>query len=432
MDIKYALRGLLKSPGFTLVAILTLALGIGANTAIFSVVYTVLLRPLPFGEPERLVQIWETRPERGWTGVAVSPNFWDYREQNRTFAGLEAIGGVTDMTLTGLGFPERIRSARVTAGFFRLLRIEPTLGRTFVPGQDQPGGEYHDVLLSHELWRTRFASDPGIVGRSLTLDDESFTVVGVLPPGRPWLDAAQVFTPMVRDPDANRRGFGVWVIGRLAPDASIETARSDLESIYRGLQEVYPELRDEQMGFQIEPGRIWIAGDRLRRALWVLLGAVGFLLLIASVNLANLLLARATARQRETAVRAALGAGRARLVRQLLAESLLLGLVGAGLGLLLAMSAIRLVKEFDPGDVPRLAEVTVNAPVLGFTLSVGLLCGVLAGLAPAFQVPYAGLVNALRAGDRSVAGGRVQRRVRSVLVAPRSRYRSCSWWAPVF
>jgi putative ABC transport system permease protein len=417
MDMKYALRGLLKTPGFTLVAVLTLALGIGANTAIFSVVYTVLLRPLPFAQPESLVRLWETRVERGWDRASLSrPNFRDYREQNRTFEDLGAFSGMS-MNLTGAGLPERVSGARVSAGFFRLLRVEPTLGRTFLRGQDEPGAENRQVLLSNEYWRTRFAADSGIVGQSLTLDGNGYTVVGVLPPGSPWLDYAQVFTPLVRNPEADRENFILAVIGRLAPGASIETARADLESVAQGLQEVYPALAEHgRIGFEMQPANEWIAGDRLRRALWVLLGAVGFLLLIASVNLANLLLARATARQRETAVRAALGAGRGRIVRQLLAESLVLGLIGAGVGLLLAVGAIRLVRVFDPGDIPRLAEISVNVWVLGFTVVVGVLSGVLAGLAPAFQVSYSGLVLALREGDRSVAGGRAQRRLRSVLV----------------
>ncbi len=417
MDLKYALRGLLKTPGFTFVAVLTLALGIGANTAIFSVVQAVLLRPLPFAQPESLVRIFETRPERGWDRVSLSrPNFRDYREQNSTFEDLGAMTGMS-MSLTGSGLPERVSGARISAGFFRLLRVEPTLGRTFTIGQDEPGNENDQVLLSNEFWRTRFASDSGIVGQSLTLNDNSYTVVGVLPPGRPWLDAAQVFVPLVRNPEADRENFILGVIGRLAAGASTETARADLEAVSQGLQQIHPSLAEHgQIGFVLQPASEWIAGDQLRRALWVLLGAVGFLLLIASVNLANLLLARATTRQRETAVRAALGAGRGRLIRQSLVESLLLGVIGAGAGLLLARGAISLLRALDPGDIPRLADVGLNAWVLGFTLAVGLLAGILSGLAPAFQVPYAGLIGALREGGRSMAGGRAQRRLRSVLV----------------
>ena len=362
MDIKHVLRSLVNAPGFTLVAVLTLALGIGANSAIFSVVYTVLLKPLPFPEPESLVRIWETRPARGWERVGVSPNFWDYREQNKTFEGLAAMARGKDLTLIGEGFPEQVSSAQVTAGFFPLLGIRPVLGRTFLTGQGELSAANRELLLSHEFWRTKFASEQGVVGASITLDGESHTVVGVLPPGRPWLDAAQVFTPRVRDLNADRTGFGVMVIGRLAPGISIETARLDLESIFRRLQTSYPELREEPMGFLIQPASEWVAGAQLRRSLWVLLAAVGFILLIASVNLTHLLLARATARRRETAIRAALGAGRGRLVRQFLAESLVLGLLGAGAGLLLAVGAIQLLKVFDPGDIPRLAEVTIDMP----------------------------------------------------------------------
>ena len=325
MDIKHVLRSLVNAPGFTLVAILTLALGIGANSAIFSVVHTVLLKPLPFPEPESLVQIWETRPARGWERVGVSPNFWDYREQNKTFEDLAAMTGDKDLTLIGRGF-SRARELRPGHGrFFFRARNPPGPWRTFLTGQGELSAANRELLLSHEFWRTKFASEPGIVGASITLDDESYTVVGVLPPGRPWLDAAQVFAPRVRNRNLDRTGFGVMVIGRLAPGVSIETDRLDLESIFRRLQTIYPELREESMGFLIKPASEWVAGARLRRSLWVLLAAVGFILLIASVNLTHLLLARATARQRETAIRAALGAGRGRLVRQFLAESLVLG-----------------------------------------------------------------------------------------------------------
>ncbi len=253
MDIKHVLRSLVNAPGFTFVAVLTLALGIGANSAIFSVVYTVLLKPLPFPEPESLVRIWETRPARGWERVGVSPNFWDYREQNKTFEGLAAMARGKDLTLIGEGFPEQVSSAQVTAGFFPLLGIRPVLGRTFLTGQGELSAANRELLLSHEFWRTKFASEPGIVGTLITLDGESHTVVGVLPPGRPWLDAAHVFTPRVRDLNADRTGFGVMVIGRLAPGISIETARLDLESVFRRLQTSYPSFGKNPWAFSSSP-----------------------------------------------------------------------------------------------------------------------------------------------------------------------------------
>ena len=418
MDLRYAMRGLLKSPGFFFVAVLTLALGIGANTAIFSVVYTVLLQPLPFHEPDRLVEISETRPERGWESVSLSrPNFRDYREMNSGFVDIGAYMSYgQEMVLSSTGYPERISGAQVSAGFFKILGADPVLGRTFLPGEDEPGGDSRVVLLSNEFWRTRFAADSGIVGSSVMFDDNSYTVVGVLPPGRPWLDAAQAFVPMVRNPDADRGNFILGVIGRLAPGISVETARADLETIATQLAGQYPEMAGP-VGIRLDPASNWIASDNVRRALWVMSGAVGFLLLIACVNLANLLMARATTRHRETAVRAALGAGRGRIVRQLLLESLLLGAIGAVVGLAIALATVTVLKNMDPGGIPRLAEVSLNIWVLSFSLGVGLLSGVVSGLLPAFQVPYSGLLTALREGDRSVSGGRGQMRLRAGLVS---------------
>ncbi len=417
-DLRYALRGLRKSPGFSFIAILTLALGIGANTAIFSVVHTVLLQPLPFHEPERLVQVLETRPERGWDGASLSrPNFRDYRAFNRTFVDMGAFMTYgSEMVLTGTGFPERIRGARVSAGFFRVLGAEPILGRTFVPGEDEPGANNGVVILNNEFWRSRFAADSAIVGTSVTFDDNSYTVVGVLPPGRPWLDAAQVFVPLVRNPDASRGNFILGVIGRLAQGVTLESARADLETIAAQLAGQYPEL-DGPIGIRLDSADTWIASDTIRRALWVLLGAVGFLLLIACVNLANLLLARATTRHRETAVRAALGAGRGRIVQQLLLEALTIGVIGAAIGVIIATIVITVLKAQDPGGIPRLSEVSLNIWVLGFSLVIGLLSGVISGLLPAIQIPYSGLLTALREGDRGVAGGRGQMRLRAGLVS---------------
>jgi putative ABC transport system permease protein len=417
MDLRHAMRGLVNSPGFTLVAVLTLTLGIGANTAIFSVVHTVLLRPLPFPEPDRLVRIFETRPEKGWSGASLSrPNFRDYREQSRAFEDIGALLGASRV-LSGDGFPERVEVGRISAGFFQVLGVRPLLGRTFARGEDEPEAENRVALLNNEFWNTRFGADSAIVGRPIKLDDESYTVVGVLPAGRPWLDRGDIFIPLVRDPGADRGNFILSTVGRLAPGVSIAAAQSDLELIAQRLSETYPELQTHgRIGIRLFPSSSWVATEGVQRALWVLLGAVGFLLLIACVNLTNLLLARGTARQRETAVRAALGAERARIVRQLLTESLLLGFTGAGLGLLLGLWVIGLLKTFDPGDMPRLAEVSLNGWVLGFTLAISMLAGVVSGLAPAFQAPYSGLLTALREGDRGTAGTGARRRMRNVLV----------------
>ncbi|UCC83925.1 MAG: ABC transporter permease [Gemmatimonadota bacterium] len=417
LDIRYAFRTLRKRPGFTAVALVTLALGIGANTAIFSVIQSVLLEPLPFEGPDRLVQVWESRVERGWTHAGMNPaNFWDFREQNGAFEDLGALF-YSSLNLTGLGYPERVSAGFISAGFFRILRVQPALGRTFLPGEDEPGGDNAVVLLSNEYWRTRFAADSAIIGSSLTFDGQSYTVVGVLPAGEPWLDEREVFAPLVRNPDADRVGFYLSVIGRLAPGVSIEAARADLTAVAQRLEEAYPEA-NEGIGATIESAEsAWLAGADLRRALWILLGAVGFLLLIACVNLANLLLAKATGRIRETAVRAALGADRWRIVRQVLTESLVLGLAGAAAGLLLAFWGVDLFKSLEPGGIPRADQVSINGWVLGFTAAVGLLTGVLSGIIPAIQLPRTDFQTALRESSRGTSGARAQNRLRGALVA---------------
>ncbi|MEB3323608.1 MAG: ABC transporter permease, partial [Synechococcaceae cyanobacterium] len=415
-DIRYALRVLRKHLGFTAIAILTLGLGIGANSAIFSVIHSVLLRPLPFREAERIIQVWESRTDRGWNRASMNPaNFWDFRDQNQTLEDLTALFS-RSVVLTGLGFPERIDGALISAGFFRVLGVEPVLGRTFARGEDEPGGDTKVALLANDFWRRRFGGDPGIVGTALTLDGETYTVVGVLPPGDPWLSTADVFVPFVRQPDADRVGFYLAVIGRLRPDVTLAMARSDLEAIARRLEEQYPEA-NTGIGVDVASASDWVADEDLRRALWILFGAVGFLLLIACVNLANMLLAKATGRTRETAVRAALGADRRRITRQVLTESLVLGLFGGGVGLLFAIWGIDVVKAFDPGGIPRLDQIGLNPWVLAFTVAIGIATGVLSGLMPAVQLPATDLAVALREGHRGLAGGGSQKQVRNALVA---------------
>jgi predicted permease len=405
-----------KHLGFTAIAVVTLALGIGANTAIFSVIYSVLLRPLPFGEPDRIVQVWESRVEQGWTRASVAPaNFWDFRDMQRTFEDLGTYQG-RSVNLTGYEYPERLDGGYVSAGFFRILQVSPVLGRTFLPGEDQPGDGNLVALLGNEFWRSRFNADPDIIGTTLTVNDLQYTIVGVLPPGRPWLNYADIFMPYVRDPAATRQSFELAVIGRMKPDVTSETAHEDLSSVARRLEEQYPE-EIAGIGVSIGSSSEWVANDDLRRALWILLGAVAFLLLIACVNLANMLLAKATGRMRETAVRAALGADRGRITRLVLTESLLLGLVGAAAGLLLAVWLIDVVRGFDPGGIPNLQEAGLNPWVLAFTIFVGVATGVLSGVVPAIQMPRVDFSSALREGDRGVSGTRGQKRLRSSLVA---------------
>lgn len=413
-DLRFAARSLIKTPGFTAIAVLTIALGIGANTTIFSVVQSVLLRPLPYDEPGQIVQIWETHPDRGWNSMSFShPNFWDLWDQNESFEELAAMTG-TAMNLTGFEFPQRIAARRTSAGFFRVLRVEPLIGRGFLPGEDQPGGDNQVALLGHGFWMSRFGGDSSIVGQAITLDDTPYTVLGVLPAGNPFPGETDLYVPIVRGTNTNRSDHRLFVMGRLRRGVTADAAVADLSAIADGIG-----LQDEDgaLGVRMVPSSDWIAGPQLRVALWVLMGAVGFLLMIACVNLTNLLLARATGRQRETAVCAALGASRGRLTSRILTESVVLGLVGAALGVGLSVLGIQLVQAYNPGEIPRIAEVGINNWVLGFTLIAALVTGVVTGLVPGLQVPYSNLLTSLRDGDRGVAGNRRQHRTRSVLVA---------------
>jgi len=416
-DLRFAFRQLWKRPVFSGIALAMLALGIGANTAIFSVVYAVLLKPLPFQEPDRLVRIWESRLEQGWERSSVAPgNFPDLREMNRTFDELGAYRW-SSANLTRADFPERIGVGRVSAGFCgRVLGVRPVLGRTFVEGDDEPENENRIALLSNDFWHSHFGADSGVLATSLTLDGESFTVVGVLPPGRPWLDYADVFVPMVQNPNATRSSFEIAVIGRLREGVSMEAGHSDLESVALRLEELYPDAL-AGIGITVGSSSEWAATPETRRALWILLGAVGFLLMIACVNLANLFLARATGRVRETAIRAATGASRSRLIRQGLTESLVISLLGAGLGLGLAVWGVGALTAMASDTISGISEVSINGWILAFTLGAGVLTGVVTGLVPALQASGGDAASTLRAGGQSIAGNRAQHRLRGALVA---------------
>lgn len=415
-DVRLALRRLGKVPSFTAVALVILALGIGATSAIFSVVHAVLLRPLPYPEPERLVSVWETRLDRGFTRAAFTEaNFWDVQAQATAF---EALGTMRfgRMNLTGGEFPERLSAGRVSVGFFEALRPQPVLGRLFVPGEDQPGGNDRVVLLSHTYWKNRTGADPRVVGTGMVLDGQAHTVVGVLPPGDLWMDGVDVYVPLVRRADASRGSFELSVVGRLAPGVTLEAARQSLAPVCGQLAKAFP-VDDAGMGIGLTPASEWMAEPDVRRALWLLFGAVGVLLLLACVNLSNLMLARAVVRKRETAVRVALGADRLRLARMMLTEALVLSALGAGLGLLLAHGAIAAVRALDPGGIPRLGEAALNPWVLVFTLVVSVVVGAVTGLVPAALAPSSHVVADLREGERTVAGSRRQGRLRAVLVA---------------
>lgn len=416
-DLRFAFRQLWKRPLFSSVTLGMLALGIGANTAIFSVVYTVLLRPLPFQEPEQLVRIWESREDRGWTQASVAPaNFWDFREMNRAFEDLGAYR-FTSANLTGGQYPEQLAVGRVSAGFFgTVLGVQPVAGRTFLPEEDEPGAEDHIALLSHDFWQSHFGADPSVLGTLLTLDGESYEVVGVLPPGRPWLDYGKVYLPMDRENETARASFEIAVVGRLHPGMTVEAGHDDLESVAKRLEESYPDDL-AGIGVTVGPSGEWLADANTRRALWILMGAVGFLLMIACVNLANLFLARATGRSRETAIRAATGASRARLVAQGLTESLAMCVLGAGLGLFLAVWGVDALMALAPDGIAGVEEVAMNRWVLLFTLGAGVLTGIVTGLVPALQFSSRDAASTLRAGGQSIAGNRRQQRLRGGLVA---------------
>jgi putative ABC transport system permease protein len=413
-DLKYGVRGMLRSPTFTTIAVLTLALGIGANTAIFGVVRSVLLRPLPFPVPKRIVELNETRTGRDVQASFAHANFWDVRDMNRS---LSSVGAITwrSMTLGGTPNPERLSVASVSAGFFETLGAPARIGRLFVKGEDDPGANANLAVLSHEFWMSRYGGEPSVLNETILLDGQNYDVIGVLPPGTPWLDAAPVFVPLVQIPGRNRDSWELPVIARLAPGVSLEAARADLSGVASRIAERNPEAKD--IGIRVGTTEDWVASPSLRRALVVLMGAVGLLLLIACVNLANMLLARSTGRARERALRVALGATRGRVVQLALVESLLLSVVGSVLGLALAFGVLRYLRAANPGDIPRLADAHIDPWVLLVALGAGLLTSLLTGLVPGLTTPHAGLATAMREGDRGVAGHRRAGRLRRSLVA---------------
>jgi putative ABC transport system permease protein len=417
-DVKYGTRMLVKSPGFTLVAALTLALGIGANSAIFSVVNAVLLRPLPYPDAEKLVFLTEWSEQVPNMSFSVA-NFSDVRDQNNVFESIVASRSQS-YVLTGADEPERLNGRQVTAGFFPTFRIRPLIGREFTAEEDKPGGE-RVALLGEGMWTRRFARDPGVVGKALMLNGESFTVIGVLPATMhgTWR-TFDVWTSLGRLEDqiggANNRGNhpGIYVVGRRKSGVTVEQARANVVAIAKRLAEEYPNNNARQ-SMTVAPLLDAVVGD-LGSILPLLLGAVGFVLLIACANVANLLLARAATRQREIAVRTALGARRTRVIRQLLTESVLLAFAGGVLGIGLAYGGVQGLIAISPANTPRINEVTVDGAVLGFTLLVSLLTGLIFGLAPALQASRPDVAETLKEGGRSGGGGVGRHRVRSGLV----------------
>jgi len=411
-DLRYGWRMLAKNRGFTAVAVIALALGIGANTAIFSVVNGVLLRPLAYRDPERLMRLRETSPDFSSMAVAY-PNFLDWKEQNRSFAVLAAFRW-QDYDVTGGGQPEHLSGKMVSADFFRVLGIHPVLGRDF--DRTDRLGATPVALISGGLWSRRFASNPAALGSQVMLNGQSYTIVGVIPADFQFEGAAEVYTPLAQWDDILARSRemhpGMNVLGRLKPGVTQAQAQSDMNALAARLAEAYPKSNSKH-GVNMAPLASTIVGD-VRPTLLVLVGAVGFVLLIACANVANLLLARATGRQKEIAIRSAIGAGRGRVIRQLLTESVLLALAGGIAGLAIARWGTQAVVAAIPGGLPRMENIGVDGWVLAFTLGVSLVTGILFGLAPAMQVSAGDLHETLKEGTRGSSGG--HRRLRSVLV----------------
>jgi predicted permease len=407
-DLRYGLRMLAKSPGFTVVAVLTLALGIGANTALFSVVNGVLFNPLSYPHPEQLVWLAESKPNFA-TGSISFPNFRDWQKDNHTFSGM-AVYRSYNFNILGLGDAEQVRARFITSDFFSVLGVNPVIGRTFAPGEDDIGRS-PIVMISEKVWKRKFNASPDALGKNINLDGTGYMIVGVTP-------ASFDFSGLFRDVDiyaplgqwtnpllSNRgAGLGVHGVGRLKPGATIEQARADMARISSNLAATYPDT-NKGIGAALRPLKGTVVGD-VRLVLLVLLAAVGFVLLIACVNVANLMLARAATRSREFAIRAALGAGQARLVRQLLTESILLAFAAGALGLLLAAWGTRAALQFLAQGLPRASEVHLDARALLFTVLISLGCGIFFGLAPALKSRGRNLLDTLKEGGRGDSGTR--------------------------
>ena len=407
-DVRYGLRGMRRNPGFTAVAVIALALGIGANSAIFTAVDAILLRPLGYRDPERLVVI--LNHGRG----PVSPaNFVNWKAQSRSFDNMGAAEFWTP-DLTGSDRPEKLWAVRVSADILPLLGIPPSLGRFFTPDEDQPGREF-EVVLGYTLWQRQFGGDTNVLGRRIQLDNHTYTVVGVMPAGFQfppfWATRAELWAPLALGPRASQRGNSLRVFARLKPGVTLEQAREEFAAIAAGLERQYPGTNRDQ---RMVPLKERVVGE-IRPALLTLLCAVGFVLLIACANVAHMLLARSAARAHEVSVRAALGAGRAQLLRQFLAEGLTMAMLGGAVGLLLAYWGVRAMVRFGPAGIPRLETLSLDWRVAGVTLAVSLATGILFGLAPALQACGQSSAESLKEGGRSV-GGAARQRVRGLLV----------------
>ncbi|HEY3137526.1 MAG TPA: ABC transporter permease [Blastocatellia bacterium] len=418
-DLRYGIRTLVKSPGFTVVAVVALALGIGANSAIFSVVNALLLKPLPYKEADRLVMIWHTYPKLKLDQASVSaPSYIEYRDMTGSF---EEVATATQwsVNLTGVGEPERLQGARVSYNLFATLGVQPVAGRSFFPEEDQPG-KNQVVILSYGLWQRRFGGEESLIGQTISLDGASYDVVGVLPKGFAFLIDVDLFTPIAFTPEqlaaTNHGNEYLICVARLKPGITFQQAAAEMDLLADQLRQ---QFYGPNWGITVVRLRDQLVGS-FRSALFILLGAVGCVLLIACANVANLLLARGSDRQKEIAVRTALGAGRTRIVRQLLTEAIVLAALGGGFGLLLAFIGIRLLVTGVPEDITGFLvgwkDIGINTQVLGFTFGVSMLTGVVFGLVPALHASKPDLNESLKEGGRGGAEGSHRNRIRATLV----------------